>query len=103
MEKKPKPCKIPYLILLFVVGLLTCGLSADVDYLKYEIKVGVILDMGSLTGKSIYSCIRMGLSDFYASNGQYKTRIILHLRDSQGQSMLATSAGQWIYIYIYIS
>lgn len=99
MEKTPRPCKIPYLILLF--GLLTCGLYADVGSpssyyspvaLRYEIKVGVILDMGSLTGKSIYSCITMALSDFYASNGQYRTRIILHLRDSQGQSMLAISA-----------
>ena len=60
----------------------------------HVVKVGVILDMGSWTGKSIYSCINMAVSDFYASNNLYRTRIALHTRNSMGDLMQAISAGQ---------
>ncbi|KAL2488375.1 Glutamate receptor 2.2 [Forsythia ovata] len=52
-----------------------------------EIKIGVIVDMGSWMGKTIHSCISMAISDFYESNSHYTTRIVLHARDSRGKSL----------------
>ncbi|KAM1079449.1 hypothetical protein ACFX2B_014006 [Malus domestica] len=46
------------------------------------VNVGVILDLDSLFGKVGLSCVNMALSDFYASHAYYKTRLVLHTRDS---------------------
>ncbi|XP_057508915.1 glutamate receptor 1.2-like isoform X2 [Actinidia eriantha] len=48
--------------------------------------------MGSLVGKVVHSCITMAISDFYALNALYKTRIVLHTRDSEGEPLHALSA-----------
>ncbi|RVW72750.1 Glutamate receptor 2.7 [Vitis vinifera] len=48
------------------------------------VKVGVVLDMDTWLGKMGLSCISMALSDFYASHGHYKTRLVLEIRDSKG-------------------
>ncbi|XP_042753247.1 glutamate receptor 1.4 [Lactuca sativa] len=56
------------------------------------ISMGIILDMESPIGKSIHSCITMAISDFYALNHSYKTRIVLHTRDSEGDPVKALSA-----------
>ncbi|KAK2965808.1 hypothetical protein RJ640_025317 [Escallonia rubra] len=56
-----------------------------------EIPVGVILDMGSFVGKTVHSCITMAISDFYALNSHYKTRIVLHVKDSKGEPLRALS------------
>ena len=58
-----------------------------------EVGVGIILDMESLTGKSINWSITMAISDFYALNPNYRTRLVLHTRDSKGDSVEALSAG----------
>ncbi|KAD4584316.1 hypothetical protein E3N88_21917 [Mikania micrantha] len=57
-----------------------------------EIPVGVILDMGSRVGQTIMSCISIAVSEFYAVNSHYKTRIVLHSRDTHGEPMHAVSA-----------
>ncbi|CAK9150468.1 unnamed protein product [Ilex paraguariensis] len=57
-----------------------------------EVRVGVILDLGSWVGKTIHSCITMAISDFYAVNSHHKTRIALHTRDSKGEPLQALSA-----------
>ena len=61
---------------------------------KIEVNVGVVLDMGSDFGKMGLSCINMALSDLYSSNPQYKTRLILHTRDSKSDVVGAAAAGQ---------
>ncbi|XP_059625215.1 glutamate receptor 1.4-like [Cornus florida] len=48
--------------------------------------------MGSLVGKVVNSCISMAISDFYALNTHYTTRILLHIRDSKGEPLRALSA-----------
>ncbi|CAH1424794.1 unnamed protein product [Lactuca virosa] len=48
--------------------------------------------MESPIGKSIHSCITMAISDFYALHHSYKTRIVLHTRDSEGDPVKALSA-----------
>ncbi|KAL8232960.1 hypothetical protein R6Q57_002738 [Mikania cordata] len=64
--------------------------QADPPYL--EVPVGVILDMGSRVGKTIMSCISIAVSEFYADNSHYKTRIVIHSRDTHGEPIHALSA-----------
>ncbi|CAL5427068.1 unnamed protein product [Camellia sinensis] len=99
--------QVSFLILPVLLSLLTLS-NAELDAFAYqsqssssnlggavsEIKVGVILDMGSWVGKVVHSCIMMAISDFYAVNNHYKTRVVLHTRDSNGEPLLALSAGK---------
>ena len=55
--------------------------------------VGVVLDMGSSLGRMANNCISMAVSDFYSINRNYKTRLILHTRDSMGDPLYALSSG----------
>ncbi|KAI7984630.1 Glutamate receptor 1.3 [Camellia lanceoleosa] len=101
-----KSTQVSFLILLVLLSFRTL-LNAELDEFAYqsqssssnlggavnEIKVGVTLDMGSWVGKVVHSCITMAISDFYAVNTpQYKTRVVLHTRDSNGEPLLALSA-----------
>ncbi|CAK9163335.1 unnamed protein product [Ilex paraguariensis] len=56
------------------------------------VNVGLILDMDTMVGKKWLSCISMALSDFYASNGHYRTRLVLNPRDSKNDVVGAASA-----------
>ncbi|CAH1433107.1 unnamed protein product [Lactuca virosa] len=56
------------------------------------IGMGIILDMESWIGKSIHKCITMAISDFYDLNHSYKTRIVVHTRDSKGDLVKSMSA-----------
>ncbi|KAK0589988.1 hypothetical protein LWI29_021141 [Acer saccharum] len=55
-----------------------------------QVHVGVIVDMGSWSGKISHSCISMAISDFCALNN--KTRVLLHWMDSKGDSIPALHA-----------
>ncbi|CAI9298543.1 unnamed protein product [Lactuca saligna] len=57
-----------------------------------SIDMGIILDMESWIGKSIHRCITMAIDDFYALNHSYKTRIVVHTRNSKGDLVNAMSA-----------
>uniref|UniRef100_A0A251VNG5 Periplasmic binding protein-like I n=1 Tax=Helianthus annuus TaxID=4232 RepID=A0A251VNG5_HELAN len=113
--------KIISLVLIFVSllyhGLCTHSLlpqnSSTFLFDKVIIRVGIILDMEAWTGKSIHSFINFAISDFYTRNSNYRTRIVLHIRDSKGDPLQALSAecldaGNWCrklvpeikYIYI---
>ncbi|PWA65094.1 ionotropic glutamate receptor, metazoa, Periplasmic binding protein-like I [Artemisia annua] len=48
--------------------------------------------MESWTGKSIHSFMTMAISDIYALNINYRTRIVLHTRNSKGDPLQALSA-----------
>ncbi|XP_024965732.1 glutamate receptor 1.2-like [Cynara cardunculus var. scolymus] len=54
--------------------------------------MGIVLDMESLIGRSIHKGIAMAISDFYALNHSYRTRIVLHTMDSKGDPLEALSA-----------
>ncbi|KAF4386289.1 hypothetical protein G4B88_003506 [Cannabis sativa] len=58
------------------------------------VKVGVVLDMETQIGKIWLSCIELGLSDFYGSHPNFKTRLILNIRDSKEDVVTAASQGQ---------
>ncbi|XP_011044964.1 PREDICTED: glutamate receptor 2.8-like [Populus euphratica] len=58
------------------------------------VNVGVVLDLDSdLDGRIALSCIEMALSDFYATHGDYKTRLVLNTRDSMKAVVGAAAAG----------
>ena len=57
------------------------------------VNVGVVLDFDTSFGKRGLSCIPMALSDFYASHGNYKTRLVLKTRDSRRDVVGAAAAG----------
>ncbi|KAF5194596.1 Glutamate receptor 2.2 [Thalictrum thalictroides] len=43
-------------------------------------------------GKVGWNCIQIALSDFYSAHSDYRTKMILHLRDSQGDNVQANLA-----------
>ncbi|KAL7122372.1 hypothetical protein ACP275_01G041800 [Erythranthe tilingii] len=57
-----------------------------------SVKVGVVLDMDAF-GRMTFTCISMALSDFYATNNKYRTKLILTSRDSKNDAVGAAAAG----------
>ena len=49
--------------------------------------------MDTWLGKMGLSCISMALSDFYASHGHYKTRLVPEIRNSKRDVVGAAAAG----------
>lgn len=92
MESKGKNQIIFLFIIFFSLSVQCC--CGDNFGVKYEVHVGVILDMSSKEGKIIQSCTSMAVSDFYGPHVDYSTRVVLHTRDSRGQHLKAISAGK---------
>ncbi|PON61614.1 Ionotropic glutamate receptor [Trema orientale] len=85
---------VSYYVLLLWPSLLgsaqnTTGTSSSG---KIGVNVGVVLDTGTDFGKLGLSCIKMALSDLYASNPGYRTRLLLHTRDSKSDVVGAAAA-----------
>ncbi|KAL5206282.1 hypothetical protein ABZP36_034491 [Zizania latifolia] len=55
------------------------------------LNVGVILHLQSLVGKMARTSILMAVEDFYAVHTNYKTKLVLHIRDSHGDDIQAAS------------
>lgn len=70
------------------------------------LSVGVILNLQSLVGKMARISILMAMEDFYAVHRNYSTKLVLHIRDSNGDDIQAVSEGTfynlWIIIKLYI-
>ncbi|KAJ9549019.1 hypothetical protein OSB04_021562 [Centaurea solstitialis] len=80
------------LILICVLNHRLLSQSVNIDN-ETLVRIGLVLDMESWIGKSIHMCINMAISDFYAlNNTTYRTRIVLHTRDSKGDPLKALSA-----------
>ncbi|TVU24228.1 hypothetical protein EJB05_26649, partial [Eragrostis curvula] len=54
--------------------------------------VGVVLDLGTTVGKVARTSITMAIEDFYTVHPNYKTRIVLHIRDSMSDDVQAARA-----------
>ncbi|KAJ6993958.1 glutamate receptor 2.8-like [Populus alba x Populus x berolinensis] len=76
----------------FLCFLLVILWSEQVTMGKVIIRVGVVLDMNSTVGKTAESFISAAETDFYARNADYRTRISLVTRDSEGDVVTAASA-----------
>ena len=57
------------------------------------LNVGVILDLQSLVGKMARTSILMAMEDFYVVHGNYTTKIVLQIRDSNADNVQAASEG----------
>ncbi|CAA7038060.1 unnamed protein product [Microthlaspi erraticum] len=57
-----------------------------------EIKVGVVLDLQTSFSKNCLTSINMSLSDFYEDHPNYRTRLVLHVRDSMQDTVQASAA-----------
>ena len=88
------PTKVYFSFLFFVILSESNFLAKAQTNMTIPVNVGVILDFDTCTGKMGLSCINMALSDFYASNSHYKTRLFLHSRDSKGDVIDAAAAGK---------
>ncbi|KAG8388842.1 hypothetical protein BUALT_Bualt02G0167000 [Buddleja alternifolia] len=78
----------------FILCLLLLGFCSHVDGNDelHKVSIGLIVDNGSWLGKLCYSCINMAISDFYNLNSPNRTKIVLHVRDSRGDSLHSIAA-----------
>ncbi|KAJ4848504.1 hypothetical protein Tsubulata_003391 [Turnera subulata] len=79
--------------------------SDSLGALSDEVHVGVILDITSWAGRIGRTSISTAISDFYSKHSHYKTRLVLHIRDSRGDPFCALSTGEFLYmskVYIHL-
>lgn len=71
------------------------AVAAAAENTTIPVNVGVVVDLDAqnLGGKIFLSCIKMALEDFYASHAHFKTRLVLHTRNSKHTVVGAASAG----------
>ncbi|XP_011082028.2 glutamate receptor 2.7-like [Sesamum indicum] len=92
MEKKYSSHFIFQLLFFFLyIKILTLEMAAARTQ-PVPIRVGLVLDMNDYIGDMGSNCISMALSDFYATNAHYKTRLQIHSRDSNGDAVGAAAA-----------
>lgn len=86
-----------------VLTIFFLFLSSSVSLAKPQnktvipVKVGVILgDLEhSVTEEIWLSCIKLAISDFYASHAHYKTRLVLNIRESKHNIVAAAAKGNF--------
>lgn len=95
-----------FLLIFFILFLDLCliyGKSSAVGEIgtttksQQMVNVGVILDLDTTVGKMAHRCISMALSDFYARNSNYRTKLNLTVKDSRNDVVSAASAGRYHY------
>ncbi|KAG6626647.1 hypothetical protein CIPAW_15G065100 [Carya illinoinensis] len=88
--------RIALSLFFFIVtsGRIFMGKAQNKTFIP--VKVGVILDLDTWKGRMGQSCIKMALSDFYASNSHYKTRLVLDTRDSKNDVVEAAVAALYL-------
>ncbi|XP_052209397.1 glutamate receptor 2.3-like [Diospyros lotus] len=80
------------LMILPSMAMADDQLNNSIGATAVHVAVGVVLDMKERLGKMGWSCISMALSDFYASNAFYRTRVVLKPWDSKGDDLGAAAA-----------
>ncbi|GLT27200.1 hypothetical protein SLA2020_022170 [Shorea laevis] len=56
------------------------------------VNVGVVLDLDTWVGKLGLSCINMAMFDFYFNHSNYRTKLVLNIKDSDGDIVGAAAA-----------
>ncbi|KAL3746136.1 hypothetical protein ACJRO7_015140 [Eucalyptus globulus] len=64
---------------------------------KEMIQVRLVHSMNSTVGKVMVSCISMALSDFYGVHADYHTRLSLHVRDPEDDTIDAASVSKHMH------
>ncbi|KAK8569954.1 hypothetical protein V6N13_002662 [Hibiscus sabdariffa] len=78
-------------ILFSLVQPSPANLTSIDDTAIEMIHVGLIIDRQSWVGKIVDTCISMAVSDFYDRNSHYRTKLVVHTRDSEGDPLLVLS------------
>ncbi|CAN8269692.1 unnamed protein product [Cochlearia groenlandica] len=78
------------LILLFSINKSVVANRDDAVFEK--IRIGLVVDLGSIDGKILETSFTLALSDFYRINNRSQTRVSVKARDSQGDPLLAVAA-----------
>ncbi|KAF8095614.1 hypothetical protein N665_0329s0033 [Sinapis alba] len=76
----------------FALSQNDAGLKHELVPFRVRVSVGLVLDLGSVEGKIVGSSVSLALSDFYAVNSDYKTRVSLSIRSSHGEPLLALAS-----------
>ncbi|KMZ56974.1 Glutamate receptor [Zostera marina] len=63
---------------------------------KRDVDIGVVLDMGSIMGKTIKQYLDIGIADFYKVHPNLNTRVVLRVKDSGNDSVGAASAALYL-------
>lgn len=79
--------------IIFLILITHCDAAQNATKTGVDVPVGVILDLGTLVGKTTWTSIQMALEDFYAVHNNYTTKLVLHIRDSNSNNVQAASAG----------
>ncbi|XP_010442266.1 PREDICTED: glutamate receptor 1.3-like [Camelina sativa] len=96
-----KPILLSFLLVLllfFISGSFASTQNDEVDgrfrsgHEQVPVRVGLVLDLGSVEGKIVKSSVLLALSDFYAIHNGYNTRISLSFRNSHGEPLLALAS-----------
>ena len=85
------------IVLFFGVGVCVNGVENRTIEPKQVVRVGVILDLASPVGKTAKSYISMAVSDFYARNTGYQTRLAVSVKDSKEDVVETTFAGIQVF------
>ena len=85
------------IVLFFGVGVCVNGVENRTIEPKQVVRVGVILDLASPVGKTAKSYISMAVSDFYAGNTAYQTRLAVSVKDSKEDVVETTFAGIQVF------
>ena len=94
VELNPRGMEMPSRIIFLLV--LISNITATQNATETEprtVNVGVILNLQSLVGKIAHMSILMALEDFYSVHSSYRTKLVLHMRDSNDEDIQAASAG----------
>lgn len=98
--------KMEILISLVMFTLLFSTIKSRVtesnDGILEEVRVGLVVDMGSVEGKLLKTSFTLALSDFYRINGGYRTRVSVLVSDSRGDPLLALAAGEFHFLYCFL-
>ncbi|WZZ12091.1 hypothetical protein YC2023_105180 [Brassica napus] len=92
MEKFGIQKAVSFLLVLLLFICFASSQNDDVQDQHIRIRVGLVLNFDSVEGKTVRSSASTALSDFYAINSDYKTRVSLSVRDSQGKPLLALAS-----------
>nr|POE85281.1 glutamate receptor 2.2 [Quercus suber] len=87
-----KPLLSKFLSILLLSLSLSLWGHPPLVMTKEVIPIGVVLDLKSPVGSVAESYLSMGLSDFYAVNDNYSTRLSLLIKDSGNDIIAAASA-----------
>lgn len=83
------------LILFLLFSTIKSEVADPNDCGFEEVRVGLVVDLSSIQGKILETSFTLALSDFYSINKGYRTRVTITSRDSQGDPILALTAGKF--------